>query len=113
MPLVTERFASVAAGEATADPQLVAVGATVPCGGFATEVWKVRDPSSAQALPTHHADLDLSLVQPASMLWREVKGEAVPQRFPALRTKPAREGLEAVSIQVVHDGVNRLGPWVG
>jgi hypothetical protein len=55
------------------------VGAAIPRLGLTSQGGDIPNPSLAKALPTEDANLNLSLIEPTSMLWRVMNGKAIPQ----------------------------------
>jgi hypothetical protein len=60
-------------------------------------------------LPGEDADFDFSLVEPASVSWRVVDGEAVPNLFANFISVEIRRRLDAMDVQVIHHEVDGVG----
>jgi hypothetical protein len=56
----------------------------IPGSSFPSQSLEVRDSSGAGTLPQADADLDFHLIEPASVSWRVVHGEPVPDFAPGL-----------------------------
>ena len=69
----------------------------------------VPDPASSQALAAEEADLDLGLIQPASMFGRVVHGESIPQPSAGLFAKAVHQRLAGVGAQIIHDQMDGVG----
>ena len=69
----------------------------------------VSDPALPQALAAEHADLDLRLIQPTSMLRRVVHRKTIPQPSAILLAKAVGQRLAGVGAQIVYDQMNGIG----
>ncbi len=69
----------------------------------------ISDSPLAEALAAEEADLDLRLVQPASMFGCVVDRESVPQPASGLLAEPFHQRLAGVRGKVVHDQVDGIG----
>ncbi len=63
------------------------------------------DSSPGEALPGEKTDLDLGLIEPATVFWRVVDREAAPKLCPFFFSEVVRERLAAMDVQVIHDHV--------
>lgn len=68
-----------------------------------------RDPILSEAFPRKHADLRLSLIQPAGMLGSIVNLEPCPQLCSTLLIKVSSQRLQAVGIEIIHYKMNLSG----
>ena len=79
------------------------VGATIPGFGLAAQCGNIADPAFPQALAAEEADLDLSLVQPASMFGRVMHSKTIPQPSTIRFAETVNQRLASVGAQVVYD----------
>src|ERR1700675_4363448 len=101
--VVTELGTRLLASELPIDFDAVPVGPAVPGSRFPLQDGQTRDSASSQALSREQADLDLSLVKPASVRRSVVYRKAVPKVAAFLLTEVVGERLAAMNVQVVHD----------
>ena len=66
----------------------------------------------AQALAAEQADLNLSLIQPASMLGRVMHGKARPQPSARLLAESVHQCFAGVGAQVVQNQMDGIGAGV-
>ena len=97
----TEFSASIASGEAPVDGNLSMITLCLPGLRLVDQGGIIRQ-TSLQALPAHGADLDFGHVQPAGMLGRVVKLQAVPNAIGLFRGKGIVKAGESVGVEVVH-----------
>jgi hypothetical protein len=88
---------------------LVVVGATIPGFGLAAQCGNIANPAFPQALAAEEADLDLSLVQPASMFGRVMHSKTIPQPSTIRFAETVNQRLAGVGAQVVHGQMNGFG----
>src|SRR5664280_1214631 len=88
-------------GELPLDSDAAAIGTAIPGFDLAAEHSDIPDPALSQALAAEEADLDLGLVQPASMFGREVYGKAFPQPSARLLAKSVHQRFLGVGAQVI------------
>lgn len=76
------------------------VGAAIPGFGLASQRGDIRGPCVSVALAAEEADLDLGLVEPASMLWGVVNSKALPQPSAVLFAEAIHQRLAGVGAQL-------------
>ena len=103
-----ELDAGILGRELPVDFGLKVVAATLPGGDLASHGLDAVD-APVQALADHDVDFDLGHVQPAAMLGRVDKLEAIPQRLGLLGGKRLIQRARRVRVQVVHDQRDALG----
>lgn len=112
MSFVAELLACFCACEPPVDGDAVAVHLAVPGLGFPSKLAERRDSASAQTLAAEQADLDLRLVEPASVFGRVMHGEPVPQPAADLFSEALHDGLAAVRTQIVQHQMDGTGSGV-
>jgi len=75
----------------------------MPGLGLASQCGDIPNPSLSKALATEDANLNLSLVEPASMLRCVVNGKTIPQPSARHFTEAIHQRLAGMRAQVVHD----------
>ena len=96
-------------GEPPPDCEFVVVGAAIPGSGLAAQCGDIPNPSSSQALTSEDANLNLSLVEPTSMLRCVVNGKAIPQPSAHLFAEAIHQRFAGMGAQVVHDQMDSVG----
>ena len=91
---------------------MTAIRASIPSFGLTAQVHDVPDPAFAEALAAEKTDLDLRLVQPASMFGRVVDGKALPQPSARLFAKSVHQRFAGVRAQVVYDQMDGVSGGV-
>ena len=86
-----------------------AIHSAVPGTRFPAQRLQVRDSSGAEALTRQDADFDFGLVQPASVSWRVVNGETVPDFAADVVPEQVCQGFGAMNVEVVQDQVDGGG----
>jgi hypothetical protein len=76
--LITELAAGRFAVKSPVDSDLLAIHPAIPGARFPLQRLQIGYTSFAETLAGQQADLDLRLIQPASMSGRVVDGEAIP-----------------------------------
>ena len=90
---------------------MVAVHLPGPGSGFAPQVAERGDSSLTEALAAEQADLDLHLIQPASVFGRVMYREPVPQPAAVFFPEPLHYRFATVGTEIVHDQMDGVGPW--
>jgi hypothetical protein len=104
-----ELSARLLAGEPPVDFDTVPVDLAAPGPRFQFQDGQAWDSAPSQTLPGEQADLDLCMVQPASVRRSVVNREAVPEIAALLLPEVIGESLTAMNIQVVWR--NRVRSW--
>jgi hypothetical protein len=78
VPFVAEFTSGSLAVKLPFDFDAITVHSPVPGPRFPAQNLETRDSPATQALPREHPDFNLCLIEPTSMSWRVVDGEAVP-----------------------------------
>jgi len=91
------------------DLEFVAVDVAIPSLGLASQCGDIPGPSLSKALATEDANLNFSLVEPTSMLWRVVNGKTIPQPCSRRFAQPIHQRLAGMGAQVVHDQMDGVG----
>ena len=109
---ITKHLSGFLTCESPVDLRPFLMGCARPTLGFPLQDLQIRNPPLAQALSRVQAELDLSLVEPASVFGRVVNGEPIPKISAFLLTEVIDQRLAAVDIEVIHDDVNGLGEGI-
>ena len=99
-------------GELPADSDVIAIRTSIPRFALTAQVHDVPDPALSQALAAEQADLDLSLIQPASMLGRVMHGKARPEPSSCLLAESVHQCFAGVGAQVVQNQMDGIGGGV-
>ncbi len=91
------------------DGDAVAVHLAVPGIGFPSKVAEGRDSALAQTLAAEQADLDLRLVEPASVFGRVMHREPVPQPAADLFSETFHDRLATARTQIVQHPMDGVG----
>jgi hypothetical protein len=91
------------------DLDFVTVGAAIPILGLASQGGDIPSPWLSKALATEYANLDVSLVESTSMLWRVVNSKAIPQPSSRRFAEAIHQRLAGMGAQVVHDQMDGVG----
>ena len=81
----------------------------MPGLGLASQCGDVPNPSLSKALATEDANLNLSLVEPTSMLRRVVNGKAIPQPSSRHFAEAIHQRLAGVGAQIIHVQMDGVG----
>src|ERR1035437_4935252 len=102
-------FGVLVSGELPLDSDAAAIGTAIPGFDLAVEGSDIPDPALSQALAAEEADLDLGLVQPASMLGRVMHGKARPEPSSRLLAESVHQSFAGVGAQVVQNQMDGIG----
>lgn len=102
VPSVSELHACLSARELPVDSDVVAVHLPVPSFALPPQMAQRWNAALAQALSAEQTDLDLDLVQPASVFGCVTHREPVPQPPADPFYEPLHERLAAMRTQIVH-----------
>ena len=91
---------------------MIAIGTPIPCFGLTAQVREVPDPAFSEALAAEQADLNLSLIQPTSMLGRVMHGKARPQPSARFLAESVHQCFAGVGAQVVQNQMDGIGTGV-
>lgn len=91
---------------------MIAIHALIPGFHLTAQRNDVPDPAFSQALTAEQADLNFSLIEPASMFGRVVYGEPFPEPSARLVAKSVYQRFAGVGAQVVHDQMDGVGGGV-
>jgi len=91
---------------------LISIGTSIPSFGLTAQVHDVRDPAFSEALAAEQANLNLSLIQPASMLGRVMHGEARPQPSARLFAESVHQCFARMGAQIVQNQMDGIGAVV-
>ena len=108
-PFIAELVPGGSAVELPVDSGVAAVDVPIPGTDFPAQFFQVGDSPGARTLPRQEADLDFGLIQPASVFWRVVNGESIPDFAADLLAEQVRQRLAPMDVQVVHDEMDRVG----
>jgi len=84
---VAESPASLAPREGPIDSGALLVGLAIPNVGFLSKQSQVGEPAGPKAFARIQTELDLRLIEPASVFGRVVYGESIPQVAPSFFTE--------------------------
>ena len=99
-------------GELPLNRDAVTICLVIPCLGLSAQRSDIPDPAISETLAAEEADLNLSLVQPTSMLGRVMHGEALPQPSASFFAESIHQRFAGVGAQVVYDQMDDVGGGV-
>ena len=108
VPFVAESGTGRSAGEVPVYGDSHTVHPAAPSFSLAAQGVDAGNSTSAQALPSEEADLDLGLIEPAAVLGCVVDRQTVPDLAPVIRAEVVGERLPAVSENLPITGLDRI-----
>lgn len=109
MFLIAELSACGFAVKLPVNSELVTIDPAVPGAGFALQRLQIGDASFAEALTGEQTDLDLGLIEPASMRGCVVDCEAIPDPVSRRLAVVVGQRFPTMDVEVVDDEMNRGG----
>ena len=88
---------------------MIAIRTSIPRFGLTAQVHDFPDPAPSEALAAEQADLDLRLIQPASMLGRVMHGKARPEPSACFLAESVHQCFAGVGAQVVQNQMDGIG----